>query len=90
MLNCREVTAKIARDEFVGAPWRTRLAMRIHLILCRHCRRYSHQLRAIGEAGREVWGPPPQPLDSSERLERQILERSLGSLKDRDKIRREN
>lgn len=90
MLNCRKVTAKIARDEFAGAPWRTRLALRMHLLFCRHCRRYQTQLRVIGEASRDLWGPSPQPPEASQQLERQILERSLGSLKDRDKTRREN
>ncbi len=37
------------------AGWRERLAVRFHLLRCRHCRRYMAQLRAIGAAA-EICG----------------------------------
>ena len=76
MLNCKDVTRKIASDEFREAGWGERLAVRLHLLLCRHCRRYAAQLRAIGAAARELCGPRSQDSFTLERLERQILERS--------------
>lgn len=90
MLNCRDVTGKIARDEVSKASWRTRLSVRVHLLLCRHCRQYLEQLRAMGSAGRELWGPQSQAPDSLERLERQILERCLGGLPGPDITGKEN
>ncbi len=77
MLNCKDLTRKIASDELAEAGWRERLGVRLHLLLCRHCRRYKAQLRAIGAAARNLWGPRSQDPPTLERLERQILERSL-------------
>ncbi len=76
MLSCKEVTRKIASDEFAEAGWGERLAVRLHLFLCRHCRRYAAQLLAIGAAARELCGPPAHDPSTLERLERQILESS--------------
>lgn len=76
MLRCKEVARRIASDEFAEAVWTERLAVRLHLFMCRHCRRYAAQLRAIGVAARKIWGPGSQ--DTPAQLERQILERSLG------------
>ncbi len=76
MLNCKDVTRKIASDEFREAGWRERLVVRFHLFMCRLCRRYEAQLRAIGIATRELCGPSSQDPSTLERLERQIRERS--------------
>ena len=78
MLRCKEVTRKIASDELVEGGWRERLAVRLHLLWCRHCRRYVAQLRAIGAAARNLWGARAQDARTIERLERQILEGCLG------------
>ncbi|MEE8176804.1 MAG: anti-sigma factor [Acidobacteriota bacterium] len=76
MTSCKEIIRKIASDEFREAGWKERLAVRFHLFLCRHCRGYAAQLRAIGAATREFCGPPAQDPSTLERLERQILERT--------------
>ncbi len=83
MLNCKDVTRKIASDEFREAGWGERFAIRLHLFLCRHCRRYAAQLRVIGAAARELCGPSAQDPSTLERLERQILERSRRGAEDK-------
>ncbi len=48
MLKCQHVEQRA--DALVdGTPltWRERLALRTHLLMCRHCRRYLRQLRAL-------------------------------------------
>ena len=82
MLKCKDVTRKIARDELAEAGWRERLGVRLHLLLCRHCRRYVAQLRAIGAAAQNLWGSRSEDPPKLERLERRILERSLGGPED--------
>ncbi len=82
MLSCKEVARKIASDEFQGAGWRERLAVRLHLLVCRHCRRYKAQLRSIGTAARNLWGLHSEDPPKLDRLERQILERSLSGPED--------
>lgn len=75
MLRCREVTRTIASDELSSAGWRRRLAVRLHLFMCRHCRRYADQMREIGEAAREVLGPVASESRARERLRKSILDR---------------
>ena len=74
MACCREVTSQIASDEFREATLWQRLAVRFHLLMCCHCRRYAKQLREIGSAARTLWAPSSQDRSTMERLERQILE----------------
>ena len=48
MLKCKHVVEKA--DALVdGAPLskRERFALRLHLLICHHCRRYVRQLRAL-------------------------------------------
>ena len=48
MLKCKHVVVKA--DALVdGAPLtrRERFALRLHLLMCHHCRRYVRQLRAL-------------------------------------------
>jgi len=52
MMNCREVSTLIARGELTQAPLARRLAVRLHLAFCRHCRAFQRQLDAISLAAR--------------------------------------
>ena len=47
MLKCREVVASADQllDGSLGR--RQKFALRMHLLLCRHCRRYVRQLRVL-------------------------------------------
>jgi hypothetical protein len=47
MLNCLEMTER-ASDFLEGAlPWRVRLQMRLHLMMCRFCREYLRQMNLV-------------------------------------------
>ena len=74
MLSCKELTRKIASDELAQAGWSERVAIRLHLLMCRHCRRYTAQLQAIGASARELWGVRCEDPNTVERLESKILE----------------
>ncbi len=78
MLCCREVARKIASDEFQEANGWQRLWVRLHLLMCRHCRRYAVQLHSIDETARNLWGPHTQDPSALERLEREIMDTALG------------
>ncbi len=47
MLSCREITAKAndMLDNQLG--FRERMAVRMHLVMCVHCRRFNRHLRAL-------------------------------------------
>jgi hypothetical protein len=54
MLKCRDVEQKIGSDQILDAGLMERLAVRMHLAMCRHCSNYARQIRAIGNAVRSV------------------------------------
>ncbi len=60
MLTCRQVAENA--DRYLGAdlPWRTRLQMRLHLMMCRHCRRYVDQIARTIAMLRALPAPPPE------------------------------
>ncbi len=79
MLRCNEATRILASDLLDDLAWGRRLALRVHLLMCRHCRRYARQLRAIGAAARRLWGEESVDPSTLERLERGILRDSARS-----------
>lgn len=54
---CRELARLVATDEIANAPWSKRLVARVHLFVCRPCRAYCEQLRAIGSTVRDLHTP---------------------------------
>jgi predicted anti-sigma-YlaC factor YlaD len=72
MPTCREVSRAVATDELERAGLWQRLGVRFHLLMCRHCRRYSEQLRAIGQATRELFREEPAEQATVERLREAI------------------
>ncbi len=78
MLCCQEVARQIASDELKEANLWQRLWVRLHLLMCRHCRLYAVQLYSIDETARNLWGPHTEDPSTLERLERDIIETALG------------
>lgn len=74
MLTCKEVSQSIAADELRAADWRHRLAVKLHLLMCRHCRRYSRQIREIGDAAQKIFGEDSLDPASHDRLRDSILD----------------
>jgi predicted anti-sigma-YlaC factor YlaD len=71
MLRCNEIAEIVGSGELEHASWRRRVAVRLHLMMCRHCRRYARQIAALGELTRKLVGEEPA---SHGELERRILE----------------
>ena len=78
MLCCQEVARKIASDEFQESNRWKRLWVRLHLLMCRDCRRYEAQLHSIGETARNLWGPHTQDPSTLQRLESEIMDTAFG------------
>ena len=78
MLTCKEVATAIGRDELRTGSRPRRLSLRFHLLMCRHCRRYAAQLRAIAIAAQgalRVRAEDPRALARlRERVRRTLLE----------------
>ncbi len=73
MLTCKDVAKAIGQDEWLTASWRRRLALRVHLLMCRHCRRYAAQIRAIGTAAGSLFRERAEDRKVLERLHETIL-----------------
>lgn len=76
MLRCREVTHLVATGDVESASFVRRLELRLHLMMCRHCRNYVRQIAVIGEAARRLWGRDAADTEEESRLETRVL-RSL-------------
>lgn len=57
MLKCRDVPVEVSAALDGELPWRRRLALRFHVLLCRHCRRYLRQARSLARAWRNREDP---------------------------------
>ena len=81
MLSCRDAAHTVSTEDVTPVSWRQRLAVRLHLMMCRHCRRYAEQIEALGEATRATFRHPPEDPSSPEapenlaQLQSDILER---------------
>ena len=77
MLTCKEVSHSIATDEVQTAGWRQRLAVKLHLLMCRHCSRLIRQIQMIRKAGRElrVRADLPDSPSQETTLESRLLEK---------------
>ncbi len=75
MPTCKDVATAIGQDDVRTLPWWRGLTLRLHLLMCPHCRRYAAQIRAIGTAARSLfreYDANPQVLA---RLQETILSR---------------
>ena len=54
MLNCSDVARSLASGEQADGGRRRRLAIRLHLLWCPHCRRYAAQLALLGRASKKA------------------------------------
>ncbi len=79
MLSCKDVATAIASDGLACRGWRHRLQVRLHLLVCRHCRRYAAQIRALGAAARGLFAAEAADEVALERLESKVLDSISGA-----------
>lgn len=61
-MTCRDVSTLIASGELARASLPRRLAVRLHLVMCRQCRAFQRHLEAISGAARATAsGQEPDP-----------------------------
>lgn len=64
MLRCRDVTELVGTDALMRAPLGDRIGVRLHLLMCRHCRAYVRSLRQLAEAARRLAKTEAPPSDA--------------------------
>lgn len=47
MIRCKEVATLLDREEVAGERFWRRVGVRLHLMMCKHCRRFERQLRQL-------------------------------------------
>jgi predicted anti-sigma-YlaC factor YlaD len=74
MMSCREVSTVVSSGPLAEQPAAVRIRVRVHLMMCRHCRRFWRQIRALDRSvraalrGYEEEMPPDLPKRVAERL----------------------
>jgi hypothetical protein len=54
MMTCKEVSLTMSTGELETGPVSRRMAVWLHLAMCRPCRAFRRQLRSLGRAARHV------------------------------------
>lgn len=73
MFKCKDVHHLVASGHAEELGWMGRMNMKMHLLMCRHCRNYVEQMRAIGDSARSLWRDRTRTTETEEGLEREIL-----------------
>lgn len=76
MLKCREVEANSSQWLDGDLPWRTRLSMRLHWLICVHCRRFVSHLRQVRDMMRRR-GRDRLSDDELEQVKRRLADASV-------------
>jgi hypothetical protein len=58
MFRCREVSRKVSQSMDTPLPLHQRIAIRIHLMMCRYCARFRRQILALRKISRHIGDPP--------------------------------
>ena len=53
-MTCKEVSTFMSTGSLDEGAWRMRLAVRMHLSMCRHCRALKRQLDALAKTARSL------------------------------------
>jgi predicted anti-sigma-YlaC factor YlaD len=68
MMTCKDVSTLLSSGALSDAPLSRRLAARLHLAMCRHCRAFRRQLNVVAGAARRTSAAfeaePPEDFES--------------------------
>ena len=54
MIRCKEVATFLSTDQLASQPMWRRAGVRVHLMMCRHCRRFARQLARLQQAAADL------------------------------------
>ena len=54
MFRCKDVSQKVSLSMDTSLPLGHRLAVRVHLMMCRYCARFRHQMLKLRTLSREI------------------------------------
>jgi hypothetical protein len=62
MLTCKEVSKLVSESLEQGVPWRKRIGMQIHLMMCEYCSRFKRQMLFLRRLSRLM---PEDPAEGT-------------------------
>ena len=65
MLRCKDVVERASRYIDGEMSWSRRLGMRLHLMMCIHCRRFMRQFRMVRDTLGHCSERQPEPTEQS-------------------------
>ena len=77
MMPCKQVATLLSTGDLERSSVRTRLAVRLHLAMCRHCRAFKRQIDGLGRLAGLVsrrYDEEPTP-DFEAKIARRLRER---------------
>mgnify|MGYP001595910906 CR=1 FL=1 len=80
MPNCRETSRLVSASMDRRLPVFKRLLLRLHLFMCKYCRRFEQQLLRMREISRHL-DSPIETLDSAIALSEEARERMRNALR---------
>ena len=80
MFRCKDVSHKVSQSMDAALPFHQRMAIWMHLLMCRYCYRFRSQLMTLRKLSRMTVHDPVDVL-SNETLSPQARERIKGKLR---------
>lgn len=71
---CDEVARLVANGSYDDGGLWLRMRVRMHMLMCKHCRLYQTQIRNMGAAARACSARIGGRIEGIDRLERRIIE----------------
>lgn len=72
MLRCKDVVERASRYIDGEMSWSRRLGMRLHLMMCIHCRRFMRQFRMVRDT---LGNCPERQAEPTEQSLRELVEK---------------
>lgn len=77
MLKCQDISTIVVTEGARDLSLRRRLELRLHMMMCVHCRNYLKQIKALGDGVRRLAaGAEPSARELAE-LEQEICDRII-------------
>ena len=57
--SCEDLARSVSDGSYGEGPWHVRLRLKLHMISCWICRRYTAKIRWIDQAAKSVLAPAP-------------------------------
>ena len=74
MFHCKDVSQKVSQSMDVSLPYRQRMAVRIHLLMCRYCARFSRQLMMLRKMSCHI-DSDPSSTEAASKLSQEAKDR---------------